>query len=45
MRRRAGDLVKLLAPAPAHRLLREQILDDLWPALGLPCAGRPAPLC
>jgi len=30
-RRKARSLVKLLALAPGHRLLREQIMDALWP--------------
>ena len=32
--RKATALVKLLAPAPGHRLHREQAMDLLWPALG-----------
>ena len=32
-RRRAGDLIKLLALAPEHRLHREQVLERLWPGL------------
>jgi DNA-binding SARP family transcriptional activator/pimeloyl-ACP methyl ester carboxylesterase len=32
-RRRASDLVKLLALAPRHRLHREQVIDALWPDL------------
>ncbi|GAA0659193.1 hypothetical protein GCM10010193_07490 [Kitasatospora atroaurantiaca] len=31
--RKARSLVKLLALAPGHRLLREQVLDALWPDL------------
>jgi DNA-binding SARP family transcriptional activator/pimeloyl-ACP methyl ester carboxylesterase len=31
--RRASELVKLLALAPRHRLLREQVIDALWPEL------------
>jgi predicted ATPase/DNA-binding SARP family transcriptional activator/DNA-binding CsgD family transcriptional regulator len=31
--RKAGNLVKLLALAPAHRLHREQAMDLLWPKL------------
>jgi len=31
--RKARSLVKLLAPAPGHGLLREQVLDALWPDL------------
>ena len=34
-RRPAAALVKLLALAPQHRLHREQIIDALWPELGL----------
>jgi DNA-binding SARP family transcriptional activator/tetratricopeptide (TPR) repeat protein len=32
--RRGGDLVKLLALAPGHRLHREHVIDGLWPDLG-----------
>ena len=31
--RKAGNLIKLLALAPGHRLHREQAMDLLWPAL------------
>jgi predicted ATPase/DNA-binding SARP family transcriptional activator len=31
--RKAASLVKLLALAPAHRLTREQIMEQLWPEL------------
>jgi DNA-binding SARP family transcriptional activator len=31
--RRAADLVKILAIAPAHQLHREQLIDSLWPDL------------
>ena len=34
-RRSAGALVKLLALSPGHRLHREQVIDALWPDLGL----------
>jgi DNA-binding SARP family transcriptional activator len=37
--RRASDLLKLLALAPAHRLHREQLMDALWPDLGAETAG------
>jgi len=29
--RKGADLVRLLALAPGHRLLREQVMDALWP--------------
>ncbi len=32
-RRRAADLVKLLALAPHHRLTREQVMESFWPDL------------
>ena len=32
-RRSAAGLVKLLALQPGHRLLREQVVDALWPDL------------
>jgi DNA-binding SARP family transcriptional activator len=32
-RGRAKDLVKLLALAPGHRLVREQVVEALWPQL------------
>jgi DNA-binding SARP family transcriptional activator/alpha-beta hydrolase superfamily lysophospholipase len=32
-RRRASELVKLLALAPRHRLHREQVVDAFWPGL------------
>jgi DNA-binding SARP family transcriptional activator/pimeloyl-ACP methyl ester carboxylesterase len=32
-RRRASELVQLLALAPRHRLHREQVIDALWPDL------------
>jgi DNA-binding SARP family transcriptional activator len=31
--RRAADLVKLLALAPAHRLTRDRVVETLWPSL------------
>lgn len=37
-RRRAADVVKILALEPSHRLHREQIMDSLWPDLA-PEAG------
>jgi DNA-binding SARP family transcriptional activator len=33
--RKAANLVKLLALAPGHRLHGEQIMDALWPGLGM----------
>ncbi len=36
--RRAADLVALLALAPGHRMVRDQIVDALWPDLA-PDAG------
>jgi DNA-binding SARP family transcriptional activator len=33
-RSKAAALVKLLALAPRHRLQREQVMDQIWPALG-----------
>ena len=38
-RRRAADLVKLLALAPGHRLTREQVMEALWPGLAPARAG------
>jgi DNA-binding SARP family transcriptional activator len=37
--RRAADVVKLLALAPGHRMHREQLMDALWPSLGLEAGG------
>src|SRR3712207_2330166 len=37
--RKAANLVKLLALAPGHRLHREQIMDALWPDLGMSAAS------
>jgi DNA-binding SARP family transcriptional activator len=37
--RRGGDLVKLLALAPGHRLHREQVMDALWPDLPVEAAA------
>ncbi len=31
---RGRDLVKLLAISPGHRLVRDRVVDELWPALG-----------
>ncbi len=43
-RRHAAALVKLLALSPGRRLHREQVIDALWPDLGVdeaaPGAGR-----
>jgi len=36
--KKAGSLVKLLALEPRHRMHQEQILDRLWPELGLGAA-------
>ncbi len=33
--RRGADLVKLLALAPQHRLQRDQVMERLWPELGV----------
>jgi predicted ATPase/DNA-binding SARP family transcriptional activator/DNA-binding CsgD family transcriptional regulator len=38
--RRAGDLVKLLALAPGHRLHAEQIMETLWPEAEAGVAAR-----
>lgn len=38
-RRRAADLVKLLALGPGHRLGREQLMDAIWPDLPPDRAG------
>ena len=38
-RRKPAALVKLLALAPRHRLLREQVMDALWPELEPPAAA------
>jgi predicted ATPase/DNA-binding SARP family transcriptional activator/DNA-binding CsgD family transcriptional regulator len=37
--RKAASLVKLLALSPNHRLHREQIMDFLWPDLGIRAAS------
>ncbi|MCW2917232.1 MAG: transcriptional activator domain [Actinomycetia bacterium] len=37
--RRAADLVKLLALDSTHQLHREQVMDLLWPELGMEAAG------
>jgi DNA-binding SARP family transcriptional activator/tetratricopeptide (TPR) repeat protein len=37
--RRATDLVKLLALAPAHRLSRDEVLEMLWPQLSTDAAA------
>jgi DNA-binding SARP family transcriptional activator len=37
--RKAASLVKLLALAPGHRLHREQVMEALWPNLGLRAAS------
>jgi DNA-binding SARP family transcriptional activator len=36
--RKAANLVKLLALSPSHRLHREQVMDTLWPDLGMQAA-------
>ena len=33
--RKAKSLIKLLALAPGHRLHREQVMETLWPELGV----------
>ena len=38
-RRSAAGLVKLLALAPDRRLHREQVIDALWPEVGVADAG------
>lgn len=38
-RRRAAELVKLLALSERHRLHREQIMDAMWPKLEVGAAG------
>jgi DNA-binding SARP family transcriptional activator len=37
--RKAANLVKLLALSPSHRLHREQVMDALWPGLGMQAAS------
>jgi DNA-binding SARP family transcriptional activator/tetratricopeptide (TPR) repeat protein len=37
--KRAADLVKLLALSRGHRLPRDQVLETLWPRLGLDAAA------
>src|ERR687897_770033 len=37
--RRAADLVKVLALAPGHRLPRDEVLEMLWPRLGVDAAA------
>src|SRR5919199_1786912 len=36
---RAADLVKLLALAPGHRMSRDEVLESLWPRLGVTAAA------
>jgi predicted ATPase/DNA-binding SARP family transcriptional activator/DNA-binding CsgD family transcriptional regulator/Tfp pilus assembly protein PilF len=38
-RRKAANLIKLLALAPGHRLHRERVMDLLWPDLGMRSAS------
>jgi DNA-binding SARP family transcriptional activator len=38
--RKSANVVKLLALAPGHRLHKDQLLDRLWPDLGLAAADR-----
>lgn len=45
--RRAAELVQLLALAKGHHLVRDQVIDALWPRLepdagahGTPCSAR-----
>ncbi len=37
--RRSGELVQLLALAPGHRLVRDQVIDALWPQLDASAGG------
>jgi DNA-binding SARP family transcriptional activator/tetratricopeptide (TPR) repeat protein len=37
--RRAADLVKVLGLAPGHRMQRDEVLESLWPALGVTAAA------
>jgi DNA-binding SARP family transcriptional activator len=37
--RKAANLIKLLALAPAHHLHREQLMEALWPDLGTNAAS------
>src|SRR3712207_6006147 len=37
--KKAASLIKLLALAPRHRLHREQVIDALWPNLGMSAAS------
>src|SRR5215218_1366296 len=39
VQRRAADLVKLLALAPGHRMPRDEVLESLWPRLGVAAAA------
>ena len=39
VQRRATDLVKLLALSSGHRLMREEVLESLWPQLGANAAA------
>ena len=39
VQRRATDLVKLLALASGHRLMRDEVLERLWPKLGADAAA------
>ena len=37
--KRAGELVQVLALAPGHRLVRDQVIDALWPQLDASAGG------
>ena len=37
--RRSGEMVQLLALAPSRRLLRDQVIDALWPQLDMSAGG------
>jgi DNA-binding SARP family transcriptional activator/tetratricopeptide (TPR) repeat protein len=37
--RRPAELVQLLALSPAHRLLRDEVIEALWPHLGVEAGG------
>ena len=41
-RRQAATLVKVLALSPGRRLHREQVIDALWPDLGIEDAAPPS---
>jgi DNA-binding SARP family transcriptional activator len=37
--KRVADLVRLLALAPQHRMRRDEVLEALWPRLGVDAAA------